>query len=122
MEGEPLARINYDVDSDPTQTPWAIHYYHNDRLGTPQKTTDQAGNLSWAAQIDPFGKATVTSGYITQSLRFPGQYYDEESGLHYNIARFYDPNLGRYLKSDPIGLAGGINTYAYVGNNPLTYI
>jgi RHS repeat-associated protein len=122
LEGEPLARINYDVDSDPNQTPWPIHYYHNDRLGTPQKTTDSAGNVSWAAQIDPFGKATPTTAFITQNLRFPGQYYDEESGLHYNIARLYDPNLGRYLQSDPIGLAGGINTYTYVRNNPLNLI
>jgi len=121
LEGEPLARINYDVDSDPNQTPWPIHYYHNDRLGTPQKTTDRTGNISWAADFDPFGKATPTTAFITQNLRFPGQYYDEETGLHYNIARFYDPNLGRYLQSDPIGLAGGINTYAYVYNNPLRY-
>jgi len=122
LEGELLARINYDVDSDPSQTPWPIHYYHNDRLGTPQKTTDSAGNVSWAAQIDPFGKVTPTTAFTTQNLRFPGQYYDEETGLHYNIARFYDPNLGRYLQSDPIGLAGGINTYTYVRNNPLNLI
>jgi len=122
LEGEPLARINYDVDSDPNQTPWPIHYYHNDRLGTPQKTTDRTGNISWAADFDPFGKATPTTAFITQNLRFPGQYYDEETGLHYNIARFYDPNLGRYLQSDPIGLAGGINTYTYVLNNPLNLV
>ncbi len=123
LEGEPLARINYDVDSDPNQTPWPIHYYHNDRLGTPQKTTDRTGNVSWAAGFDPFGKATPTTAFITQNLRFPGQYYDEETGLHYNIARFYDPNLGRYLQSDPIGLMGVlINTYTYVRNNPVNLI
>jgi len=53
---------------------------------------------------------------------FVGQYYDEEAGLHYNYFRYYDPNTGRYITSDPIGLAGGLNTYGYVGGNPLRWI
>ena len=72
----------------------------------------------WTTQSYPFGKQNY-AGSIAFNLRYPGQYFDEETGLHYNGHRYYDPNTGRYITSDPIGLAGGINTYAYVGNDPL---
>ena len=65
---------------------------------------------------------TVLTGSIDFNFRFPGQYYDTESGLHYNYFRTYDPELGRYLTSDPIGLVGGMNTYTYVENDPVNYI
>ena len=75
--------------------------------------------MVWKADYSPFGKASITSQGPTFNLRFPGQYYDAETGLHYNWHRYYDPGTGRYITSDPIGLAGGINTYTYVKNNPV---
>src|SRR5574344_1432101 len=56
------------------------------------------------------------------NLRFPGQYYDQETGTHYNFHRDYKPNAGRYVQSDPIGLEGGVNSYNYTYQNPLTYL
>ncbi|MFM9458777.1 RHS repeat-associated core domain-containing protein, partial [Streptomyces europaeiscabiei] len=67
---------------------------------------------------DPFGNGHP-SGTFTYDLRFPGQRYDAAAGTHYNYFRDYDPRTGRYIESDPIGLRGGINTYGYVGQNPL---
>ncbi len=105
-----------------------LYYVHNDALSTPQALTDEAGTVVWKADYDPFGKATVNEdpdgdgNSVTLNARFPGQYYDQETGLHYNYFRYYDPGTGRYLTSDPIGLRGGINTYTYVRNNPIIYI
>jgi|GEM_PF-4014628 len=84
--------------------------------------TDQQGQIIWAADYAPFGKATVTYAGTVQNLRLPGQYYDWETGWHYNMQRYYDPGIGRYWQSDLIGLGGGINTYTYVRNNPLRWI
>ncbi|MFW5451640.1 MAG: RHS repeat-associated core domain-containing protein [Methylophagaceae bacterium] len=105
-----------------TSTPAGVVYVHNDHLGTPQTITDQSQQIVWQASYTPFGEATITTEAITNNIRFPGQYYDQETNLHYNYFRYYDPSLGRYITSDPIGLAGGINTYGYVGGNPLGYI
>jgi len=96
----------------------STYYYHNDHLGTPQKITDEQGTVVWSATYSAFGKATVT-GTITSNLRYPGQYYDEETGLHYNWQRYYDPAEGRYVSVDPIGFeAGDENLYRYVFNDP----
>ncbi|MEX2339887.1 MAG: RHS repeat-associated core domain-containing protein [Aquisalimonadaceae bacterium] len=97
-------------------------YYHNDHLGTPQAITAANGALLWSATYDAFGQARVTTEAIRSNLRFPGQYYDQETGLHYNWHRYYDPGTGRYITSDPIGLMGGLNTYLYAAANPLRYI
>ena len=98
-----------------------VHYYINDHLSTPQRLVDAAGAISWEATYEAFGKATITTETVTQNHRFPGQYFDQESGLYYNWNRYYDPALGRYVTSDPIGLGGGLNTFGYVGGNPLMY-
>ena len=97
------------------------YYYHNDHLGTPQKMTDSSGTVVWSADYKPFGEATVTVSTITNNLRFPGQYYDAETGLHYNYWRDYETKTGRYLESDRIGLAGGINLFVYVGGEPIDW-
>ena len=97
-----------------------VYYVHADHLGTPQILTDGAAAVAWNADYAPFGYAEIT-GSITFNLRFPGQYYDSETQAHHNGFRTYDPSLGRYLESDPIGLAGGLNTYAYVGGNPVMW-
>jgi RHS repeat-associated protein len=96
-----------------------IYALHTDNLGTPRAATDNKGNTVWAAEYSPFGKANITNQQITLNLRFPGQYEDAETGKYYNYLRTYDPDTGRYVTSDPIGLAGGNNLYAYVGGNPL---
>lgn len=97
------------------------YYYHLDHLGTPQVITDQAQHIVWQASYAAFGQTAVTTETIDNDLRFPGQYYDAESGLYYNWHRYYDPETGRYITSDPIGLNGGLNSYGYVGGNPLIY-
>jgi RHS repeat-associated protein len=83
--------------------------------------TDGTGAVVWSADYKPFGEATITVSTITNNLRFPGQHFDRETGLHYNYYRDYNPSTGRFIERDPIGLKGGINLYRYVKNNPLKY-
>ena len=114
---------------------------HNDHLATPHKMTDSSGAVVWYAYYKPFGAATVTVSTITNNLRFPGQYFDAETGLNQNWRRDYNFVTGRYIEADPIGLRGEINLYrraaragkdgatrsemnlySYTGSNPAKYI
>src|SRR3972149_6154976 len=92
---------------------------HNDHLATPQKMTDSSGTVVWSADYKPFGEATITVSTITNNLRFPGQYFDQETGLHYNYFRDYNPVIGRYIEADPIGQRGDIYPFIYTANNPI---
>ncbi|WP_343791714.1 RHS repeat-associated core domain-containing protein, partial [Dokdonella soli] len=98
-----------------------LYALETDHLGTPRlafNPTTNATVWSWDPLASTFGTNAPT-GSLTLNLRFPGQYYDSETGLHYNYFRDYEPGTGRYIESDPIGLWGGLNTYAYVNDNPL---
>ena len=112
------------IDGQPVSivTSGTLNFIHTDHLGTPQQMTDATQAIVWKADYSPFGEAAMTTELITNNLRFPGQYYDEETGLHYNYFRYYDPTLGRYITSDPIGLLGGFNTYGYALQTPLVNI
>ncbi|MCA2997736.1 MAG: hypothetical protein ING75_03950 [Rhodocyclaceae bacterium] len=113
------------------QSAAGIFYVHTDHLGTPRAITDPSDNrLVWRwKNDDPFGNNTpdenpsgTNTSAFKYNLRFPGQYYDQETNTNYNYFRDYDPSTGRYVQSDPIGLAGGISTYAYVSGNPMSFI
>ena len=102
--------------------PGGPYYIAPDHLGAPHQITNGAQQVVWFWDHDPFGNGQPTGALSSYKLRFPGQFYDAETGLHYNYFRDYDPTTGRYIESDPIGLAGGINTYAYVGGDPISRI
>ena len=105
-----------------------LYFTDTDRLGTPLVSRDLYGLPNWAAYSAPYGAMTNTvstgtwTGPVTENLRLPGQHADSETGFYYNGFRDYMPGIGRYLESDPIGLAGGLNTYAYAGGNPIKYV
>jgi RHS repeat-associated protein len=116
LEGRPLAQIRHTGSSE------TAYYYHDDHLGTPKMMTDSTGAVVWRVETDPFGNEIGTPiKTVENNLRFPGQYFDSETGLHQNYFRDYDPKTGRYIEPDPIGLAGGMNPYAYVGANPVRF-
>jgi RHS repeat-associated protein len=99
----------------------SVRYHHADHLGTSKSLTDDSQNIVWGADYTPFGETIIIERVAENSLRYPGQYFDAETGLHYNYFRDYDPSVGRYGQSDPIGLRGGVNTYVYVEQNPIRY-
>ncbi len=122
LDTVPVAQIDR-VKSGGTTTDVPTYLY-TDHLGTPRLGTNSQGTLVWRNDGDAFGTTLPNQDpdqnntLTTVNLRFPGQYYDPESGLHYNWNRYYDPHTGRYITSDPIGLAGGLNTYLYARANP----
>jgi RHS repeat-associated protein len=127
LNGQPLAKIEGT----------SVYYYHNDALGTPQKMTDSTGTVVWAADYKPFGEVTITVSTITNNLRFPGQYFDAETGLHQNRFRDYNFLTGRYVETDPLlsqftfqtknyfmtpylaSTPGKLHGYVYAMNSPI---
>lgn len=95
------------------------YFIYPDQLGAPRQIAPVGPGLVWSWNHGPFGLAKPT-GTFTYNLRYPGQYYDKETGLDYNYYRDYDPAVGRYVESDPIGLVGGLNSYTYVHGNPVS--
>ncbi|WP_377160873.1 RHS repeat-associated core domain-containing protein [Roseateles sp. UC29_93] len=115
------------VLTNSTTTEPRVYYAYSDHLNTPRVIVNSAGDVRWRWIAEPFGTTaaeTVPNSLenLVVNLRFPGQYFDKESGLSYNYFRDYDGTIGRYVQSDPIGLNGGINTYAYVGGNSIQYV
>ena len=122
-DNEPVAQIQYK----PNQQTDQLLYVHTDHLATPRLATDSTQAAVWRFESQAFGQGQPDSDPDDDSinhfvrLRMAGQYYDGESGLFYNWNRYYDPKVGRYVTSDPVGLEGGLNTYAYVKANPLRW-
>ncbi|EPY8187842.1 RHS repeat-associated core domain-containing protein, partial [Escherichia coli] len=116
---EPLAR----VDKAGKEGPNRILYFHTDVNGAPEEMTDSDGKIVWETGYQVWGNTIQEKdhGGVEQNLRYQGQYLDRETGLHYNLHRYYDPDVGRFMVTDPISLAGGINLYQYAPN-PLSWI
>jgi len=121
-EEAPIAQIDRSLLGQET-----VLYLHTDHQGTPRLATDQTGTVVWRWVGSAFGEVGPNEdpdndgNLTTINLRYPGQYFDSETGLHYNWNRYYDPKIGRYLSSDPVGLVAGLNTYAYVEGNPINF-
>jgi RHS repeat-associated protein len=93
------------------------YFYHLDHLGTPQELTDWEGKIVWSVRYKVYGNVIRKDvEQVENNIRFQGQYFDAETGLHYNRHRYYDPGTGQFVQPDPIGLLGGINNYQYAPN------
>nr|WP_240479240.1 RHS repeat-associated core domain-containing protein [Delftia tsuruhatensis] len=151
LESEWKSEENRNAQAEADKASFATYYYHCDQIGAPQELTDETGRIVWAASYKVWGQtqqlqylrtgtddaavfthdqrplALAAQGevqslaLVEQPLRFQGQYFDGETGLHYNRFRYYDPVVGRFVHQDPIGLEGGENLYQY-GSNPLDWI
>ena len=125
-----MTAIQSWVGADTHNSAWV--WLHTNHLGAPEAATNAQGNLVWQARYEAFGSAHIAKASsnnasaltipLTLHLRLPGQYFDAETGLHYNRQRYYDPQAGQYLTPDPLGNPDGPNPYAYVGHNPLGFV
>ena len=112
---EPLAHVFHNGKDGKLY----LSYYHTDQIGLPREQTDQFGNLLWVGEYDAWGSLKTENRVYPnahQPFRLQNQYCDEETGLHYNLMRYYDPNSGRFVNQDPIGLLGGEHLYAFAPN------
>ncbi|MDF7647059.1 DUF6531 domain-containing protein [Erwiniaceae bacterium L1_54_3] len=122
----PMAQVS--LQDGETEHEAQVYWYHNDVSGMPRELTGTDGNVAWRAEYRVWGNTVRVkqdeirhSEPVYQPLRYQGQYYDAETGLHYNRFRYYDPDVGRFVSQDPIGLNGGLNLYQYAPN-PLNWI
>lgn len=107
-EGEQVSDTNY--------------YFTRDHLGSVREVMNAAGVMQARYDYDPYGRMTVIAGSFTADFGYAGMYYHPASGLNLTLFRAYDSDLGRWLNRDPIGERGGLNLYAYVGNNPINRV
>jgi RHS repeat-associated protein len=121
----PLALVYGNAQQDNIK----LYRYQNDHLGTPIALTGSLGDTLYECQYNAYGQI-INETYHQDDidslpdnpLRFQGQYYDEETGLHYNLNRYYDLFTGRYITQDPLGILGGLNSYQYAGSDPINWI
>ena len=119
---EAAANDEGKTDSTSPAAQRAVYHYHLDHLGTPREMTDLQGRIVWAPKFRAYGALALAEDWeVENPLRFQGQYHDAETGLHYNLHRYYSPETGRFINQDPIGLEGGDNAYRYVPN-PVNWV
>jgi len=123
---DPLWNGDFEQEAEPFSKD-EIAFYQCDHLGTPQELTDHEGKVAWSAQYKAWGEAKEAISEAARKagtrnpIRFQGQYLDDETGLHYNRYRYYDPHSGRLISRDPAGLLGGFNLYSYAPN-PIRWV
>jgi RHS repeat-associated protein len=122
-----MLRVDRQLQADERRAQGETRKYHVycNHLGTPEALIAQDGlELVWQIELDPWGQTQreYNPNNMLQPIRMQGQQLDAETGLFYNRYRYYDPAGGRYVTQDPIGLAGGMNLYGYVGCDPLFYV
>jgi RHS repeat-associated protein len=122
--GQPQLEFSYYPGVDHphhviNSNPGSVYYYETTQPGNVTSLVDINGTVVDSYEYTPFGKALTTTEQVNQPFRFAARQMDSETGLYYYRARYYDPALARFLSEDPIGLAGGVNPYAYVGNDPI---